>query len=202
MSAVPAAATAASNVITNPPKGEFDAIYATYTNALVSEKYYASRLTSVRRLNKIYEIVLAIGTSAAVAGWTIFQENPGKIFWAVFSGVITILVILKPILQIPKDIEDYTNLYTGYRALEVNLRAIVTKIRRQEGLTSQTIELFEATQKQYEGLSLKDEAKPKKRILDECRKEVEQEVPFGSLWYPANMKTSPLTASQIVPATK
>ncbi|HXI90810.1 MAG TPA: hypothetical protein VNO24_12405 [Blastocatellia bacterium] len=174
------------NLITNPPIGEFDAIYTTYTAALLSNKYYANRLTFFRRVNKIYEIVLAIGTSTAVAGWAVFQENPGKTFWAIFAGMITLLVILKPILQIPKDIEDYANLYTGYRALTVNLRAIVTKIRRQEGLTPQTVELFDSTLKQYDGLVLKDVATSNKRIIDQCKKEVSEEVPPGSLWYPPN----------------
>src|SRR5713101_7086005 len=89
-----ATAPTPTNVITNPPLGEFEAIYDTYKRALRSEKYYASRLTFYRRANKIYEIVLAIGTSAAIAGWTVFQQNPGRVFWGIFSGVVTVLVIL------------------------------------------------------------------------------------------------------------
>jgi hypothetical protein len=184
MSAIPTTAAPTANLITNPPKGEFDAIYEAYDKSLVSERYYASRLTFYRQINKVYEIVLAIGTSAAIAGWAVFQENPGKTFWAIFSGIVTILVILKPILQIPQDIEYFTNLHTGYRALVVNLRAIVTKIKRQEGLTPQMVEIFDATQKQYEGLSLKEETKPNRKVLDKYKREVAEEIRASDLWYP------------------
>lgn len=190
MSAPQNPAPSPTNIITNPPIGEFDAIYEAYNEALLREKYYANRLTLYRRVNKIYEIVLAIGTSTVIAGWAVFQANPGKAFWSVFSGVITVLVILKPLLQISKDIEDYTNLRTGYRALVVNLRSIVTKIKRQAGLTMQTIELFDATQKQYEGLSLKEDVTPKPKILAKCKIEVAQDIPPGSLWYPLTPQAS------------
>lgn len=174
----------APNLITNPPRGEFDAIYTTYKDVMRTEKYYAYRLKSYQRLNKFYEIILAIGASTAIAGWAGFRDNPGKIFWGVFSSVVTVLVILKPILQIPKDIEDYTNLHTGYRALMINLRNIVIKIRRQEGLTPQVIDLFEATLQQYQGLSLKDEI-PNGRLRARCEAEVISEIPPDSLWYPS-----------------
>src|SRR5260370_27215312 len=114
MSAVPNAAPASTSLITNPPIGEFDAIYEAYKQTLLEEKYYANRLTFLRNINTLYEIVIAIGTSTAIAGWAAFQQVPlGKTSWAIFSGVVTVLVILKPILQIPKQIEEYTNLYTG-----------------------------------------------------------------------------------------
>jgi hypothetical protein len=55
------------------------------------------------------------------------------------------------------------------------------------------VELFDATLKQYEGLALKDVARSNKRIIDQCKKEVSEEVPPGSLWYPANAQAIPAT---------
>ena len=75
MSATQPTAPTASNIITDPPIGEFETLYDFYIKALVSQKYYASRLTSSKRLNKIYEIVLALGTSTAIAGWAVFQNS-------------------------------------------------------------------------------------------------------------------------------
>lgn len=168
-----------------------DEIYDFYRTALLSEKYYANRLTLYKRTNLAYEIILALGTSTAIAGWAIWQESrAGKIFWPAFAGVVTLLAVIKPILQVPKEIENYSMLHTGYRALCLNLEAIVTDIRRKEEMNPQAQQLLDAAEKQYQALALKDDVSPSKKLVRKCQNAVNQQIPVESLWYPTSAQST------------
>lgn len=166
-------------------RAELGVIYDTYRTAAMNEKYYANRLTHITNRNRIYEIVLAIGTSTAIAAWAIWEQNDwAKIFWAAFSGLITLLAIVKPFLKMPEEIEKYSTLHTGYRALYLNLHSIASKIRRKSKVTSEIQELFDAAQDQYKSLALNDVVNIDNRILEQCQQQVNREIPVESLWYP------------------
>jgi hypothetical protein len=142
-------------------------------------------------LNRYYEIVLALGTSTAIAGWALWTLNDWtKVTWSVFSGVITLLAISKPFLKMPEDIEKYSTLHTGYRALYLNLESIVSKIRRKSMLTSEVRELFDAAQDQYKSLALNDAVNINRKILNEMQEQVNQEITVESLWYPSRQTIS------------
>lgn len=112
------------------------------------------------------------------------QNNWTKIFWAVFFGMITLLAIVKPFLKMPEEIEKYSTLHTGYRALYLNLHSIAAKIRRKSKVTSEIQELFDAAQDQYKSLVLNDVVNIDNRILEQCQLQVNRETPVESLWYP------------------
>jgi hypothetical protein len=164
--------------------GLLNEIYDFYRTVLLNEKYYANRLTQYKRMNLAYEIILAVGTSTAIAGWAIWQESrAGKIFWSGFAGLVTLLAVIKPMLQTPKEIENYTMLFTGYRALYLNVDSIVTSVRRKEAVTPQDLQLLDAAEKQYQTLALKDDVNPNKKLVRKCQDEVNRQIPVGSLWY-------------------
>jgi hypothetical protein len=166
-------------------RAELGVIYDTYRTAAMNEKYYANRLTYLTNLNRYYEIALAIGTSTAIAAWAIWDINSlAKGFRAVFSGAITLLAIIKPFLKMPEDIEKYSTLHTGYRALYLNLNSIVSTIRRKSKVTSEVQQLFDAAQGQYRSLALNDSVSINQKILEQCQQQVVREIPVESLWYP------------------
>jgi hypothetical protein len=172
-------------------RAELNVIYGTYRTSAMNQKYYANRLTHLTRLNRYYEIVLALGTSTAIAGWALWTLNDWtKVTWSVFSGVITLLAISKPFLKMPEDIEKYSTLHTGYRALYLNLESIVSKIRRKSMLTSEVRELFDAAQDQYKSLALNDAVNINRKILNEMQEQVNQEITVESLWYPSRQTIS------------
>lgn len=166
-------------------RAELGVIYDQFRTAAMNEKYYANRLTHLTNWNRYYEIVLAIGTSTAIAAWAIWEQNNwGKVFWAGFSGVVTLLAIIKPFLKLPDQIEKYSTLHTGYRALYLNLQSIVSKIRRKSRLTPDVQELFDAAQDQYRALALSAVVNINEKVLERCQQQVLREVPVESLWYP------------------
>jgi hypothetical protein len=166
-------------------RAELGVMYDTYRTAAMNEKYYANRLTHLTNWNRYYEIALAIGTSTAIAAWAIWEQNSwARVFWAVFSGLITLLAIIKPFLKMPEGIEKYSTLHTGYRALYLNLHSIVSTIRRKSAVTSEVQQLFDAAQDQYRSLALNDAVNINQKIVNQCQQAVIREIPVESLWYP------------------
>lgn len=166
-------------------RAELSVMYDAYRNAAMNEKYYANRITHLTNWNRYYEIILAIGTSTAILSWAVWDINStAKAFRAVFSGLITLLAIIKPFLKMPEDIEKYSTLHTGYRALYLNLNSIVSTIRRKSAVTSEVQQLFDAAQEQYRSLALNDAVNINQKILEQCQRQVIREIPVESLWYP------------------
>ena len=166
-------------------RAELNVMYDTYRTSAMNEKYYANRLTHLTNWNRYYEITLAIGTSTAIASWAIWDINSAaKAFRAVFSGLITLLAIVKPFLRLPEEIEKYSTLHTGYRALYLNLNSIVSTIRRKNGVTSDIQQLFDAAQEQYRSLALNDSVNINQAVLQQCQQQVIREIPVDKLWYP------------------
>jgi hypothetical protein len=166
-------------------RAQLNAIYDTYRTALMNEKYYANRLTHLRKWNLTYEIFLALGTSSVIAGWSLWKDTAfGGKFWSVFGGVVAVLVVLKPVLQIPKAIEDYSKLHTGYRALYLSVDDIVSNINVSRAITQEAEILFDTAKKQYRELALTDSESINQEVLRVCQQEVNLKLPPASLWYP------------------
>lgn len=91
---------------------------------------------------------------------------------------------VKPFLKMPEEIEKYSTLQTGYRALYLNLHSIASKIKRKSKVTSEIQELFDAAQDQYKSLALNDVVNINGDILKRCQQQVNREIPVESLWYP------------------
>lgn len=149
----------------------------------MSRDYYACRLAQVKRWNFMYEIVLAVGTSGTVAGWYLWQTPAGKTSWALFAGLVAILSILKPILQLPKEIERYSKLHTGYSALFYDLREHVDEIQNDGGITESREKSLKEARKRLLDLALQDDPKPSSRLLRQCQAEVNRLIPSFDEWH-------------------
>ncbi len=159
-------------------------IMAKYRTALLNCKYNAHRLRIKKTQNLWFEIILALGTSSAIGGWTVFKTEPGKPFWAVFSAIVVVLTIVKPIFQIPKEIERFSELHIGYKNLYYDLNKLVSEVNKTGSISDATQTAFEKAKDRLRELSLKDEDPPNQKLLQKCETEVKQENPAGSFWNP------------------
>ena len=105
-------------------------LYDEYRTALMNREYYSCRLASVRTQNRILEIIIAVGTSSAVASWTIWQTE--EVVWTSIAAVVTLLTIVKPIIDYPKSIERYSKLFVGHGDVYYDLDRVVKRVRRME----------------------------------------------------------------------
>ncbi|HEY3767197.1 MAG TPA: hypothetical protein VGN44_00865, partial [Candidatus Angelobacter sp.] len=103
-------------------KALLNQIYNLYRTALLNQYYYSDRLESFQRRNKCVEIAQALGTSSSIGAWGIFHEGSGKYAWLVIAGIATIISIIKPFLQWPKEIERYGQLSIGHTGLYLDIK--------------------------------------------------------------------------------
>jgi len=156
-----------------------------YRTALMNRKYYAHRLITYNRWNKALEIVVAVGSSAAIASWGIWKlTSASGAVWGVISALGALLAIVKPILQLPKEIERYSKRHMGYCSLYYDLEEIIKSMQRTKTLTPSNWKTFEHLSRRNGDLGIKDELKSNEKLLKESWEKVMQELPKGSLWLP------------------
>src|SRR2546429_8083570 len=115
---------------------QLDEIYDAYRTASMNHKYYANRLASFSKWNSLYEVTLAVGSStSAVAAWPIWNTQNGKLLWAAFTGVVGLFVVLKPFLRLSQKVEQYSQLYFGYKELYQDLKRLVYTLKIKKTLT-------------------------------------------------------------------
>ena len=86
-------------------------------------------LDEVRRLNTRLEVAIALGTSAAIASWAIWKTGSGEYAWLVISGLATLLAVIKPIINLPKQIERYSKLFVGHGDAQFDLERIAQQVK-------------------------------------------------------------------------
>lgn len=173
------------------------AINDLYRSALMNKKYYEGRLSSYQRSNKMFEILLAVGTSTAVAGWGVWKvTNVGAVVWAALAGAAALAAVIKPILQLGREVERYSKLHFGYCSLFYDLDAMTFELRHSQVLPETAWSAFLQIRKRNNDLGLHDELKPKRTLLKKCQAEVLIEIPAGSLWLPKK------TESELIAANK
>src|SRR5690606_5884859 len=79
-------------------------LYRELRNEMFNRDYYGCLLHSRRRLDRIFQFAIALGSSSAIGGWAIFRGGAGEAVWAVIAGLTTIVAVAQPILNLSKDI--------------------------------------------------------------------------------------------------
>ncbi len=166
-------------------------LYDLYRTTLLSKKYYGCRLEELRNLNRNMEIAVAVGSSSAIAAWGIWGKNTGGYIWAFITGIATILATLKPILQLPKQIERYSKLQVGYADLYYDLKRAVEAVAIEQALSGPTQEAIAQAKDRYKHLSLEDDPKPRRGLVQKCEEEVRKEVPVEDLPAPKIVSSTP-----------
>ena len=159
-------------------------LYDQYRTARMNREYYGCRLHSYQQINLIYEIVLALGTSSAVAGFYFWKTEAGKEMWAAFGVVVVILSVLKPVLQLSKKVERYSRLHAGYGALFYDLKGVVDDAREAGGLDPKMKELIDKAGVRYRELGVEDDPKASDKLLRKCQESVKRSTPPFQEWWP------------------
>lgn len=161
-------------------------LYNNYRTTRMSRDYYACRLDYLQKCNVWYEVVLAIGAGgSAISGWYVWKTSAGAWVWAFIAGASAVLAILKPILQIHKQVERYSKLHTAYCDLTYDYEKLVDDIKATKGITQQSRESIDKTEDRYKELALQDDPKPGDKLLRECQLKVMKSVPDFEVWYPS-----------------
>lgn len=155
--------------------------YDQLRTARLNLKYYGRRLVFVRRVMLAMNIAIALGTSAVVASWAIWDVQPAV--WASFASFAAVLSLARPFLQLEEKVESYATLFSSYRTIDLELQAAIHGVRQSRQVNrSARSRLEEAIMRQA---ALTDEdAHPSRRALRKAEDEVNEELPPESLWMP------------------
>lgn len=156
--------------------------YDYYRTAFMNHRYYQCRLDSYKKWNLYYEIALAIGTSGTVAAWYIWKTPPGNTVWPIIAGLVALLSILKPILNLSKRVEALTKLHVSYTELFYDLDKVKRNIEADCIVTKEILEPYAEAHERIKGLALEDE-KPREKLLNKCYEHVESITPPFDQWY-------------------
>jgi hypothetical protein len=157
----------------------------TFRTALMNRKYYGHRLTATRSRSVVLDIIIAVGTSSAVGAWLIWKATPeGKNAWAFVAGLAALLAVIKPFLNLPKQIEKYSKLFVGHGDVFYDLKAITTELARVRDYTSKVQEAHDRVFQRIKQLAPEDDPVINEKLRRRFFEEVNREIPVESLWWP------------------
>lgn len=159
-------------------------IYDDHRTALMTQLYYGRRLASLKNYNRWYEILLAVGTSSAIAGWYVFQTGIGSKTWGAFAGIIAVLTTIKPILNLPSEIERLSKQNAGYRDVYFDLKQLVEDIENYACITENMEEVLATAKSRAKSLVKEDDSRPNEAIVYACQKEVNRVIIDFAAWFP------------------
>ncbi|HKO58240.1 MAG TPA: hypothetical protein VJ276_20410 [Thermoanaerobaculia bacterium] len=160
-------------------------IYDRLRDALFNRKYYGAKLVAARRLNKTFDIMLALLTSGAIGSWVIWKTPAGRQVWAVLASVAAVLAVVKPFIGWPEDIERYAYLHAGYTGLYFELKQLANEMKIERGVSPALHARFREASARYAKLGSHDDISPSPRLMKRCYEEVLREIPADLLWVPA-----------------
>jgi hypothetical protein len=161
-------------------------IYTFLCRSALNKEYYGTLLHKTQRLNDLWEILIAIGTTGSgISALTIWTYQPyGPWVWGALTSASALLAVAKPIIQLNKRIERLTRLYVGHTDNYTNLLIVVSRIRRHSDITPELIGLFETAEARFLDLAKEDDPRPNLPLLRRCEALVRQRHPPQSAWYP------------------
>ncbi|MBA4379747.1 MAG: hypothetical protein C0393_03530 [Anaerolinea sp.] len=159
-------------------------LYNDYRRVLLNRKYYGYRLNTVKKWDSVLGIVIAVGASSAVGGWSLWREGIGATIWTVIGGTVALVTIIKPFLQLTKEIERYTKLFIGYGDTFYDLDLIVKEVSETEAFSKALEVSYQQTCDRLRQLAAEDDPQPNEKLRRQCFDEVNAERPVNTFWWP------------------
>jgi hypothetical protein len=161
-------------------------IYDSYRTAALNRKYYGEKLSRYRNRNFYLEIAIAVGAtgSTGVAGLAIWNTAIGAPIWVVVSSIAVVLSVIKPVLQLGKEIENYTKLYTGHTSIFLELKAVVEEIDITKVISKTIEDRYTAIRQLARELGGLEDPKPDLALIEKLQTLVNREIIADDLWFP------------------
>jgi hypothetical protein len=160
-------------------------LYDTYHKVCVNRKYYSYRLETLKQWNTVIEVLIAIGvSSSSVSAAVLLAGDIGNAAWGILGGVVSILAIVKPFLQLPKQIERYSRLFVGNNAATFELKKLVDEVQERRALTPEIEVKYAAALERLRDVEVDEDPIQNKRLITRFEAEVNADVPEKKLWSP------------------
>ncbi len=160
-------------------------VYNEVRTARLNVKYLQHQLRRLNKINLGYEIILAVATSSAVAGFSFWQQAAGKTIWASIGVVAVLLSVVKPILRLPERFQRKQELLASYMILDHDLNMMRMEIRFRRAYDKTLRSQFVRALERKAELVKKDTGSSiSERLRRRCYNEVLRELPTDSFYIP------------------
>jgi hypothetical protein len=159
-------------------------LYGTYHKVCVNRKYYNYRLEAVKQWNTVIEILIAVGVSSSVGSLALWKMGILQTLWSILGGVVAILAIVKPFLQLPKQIERYSRLFVGNNDAWFEFKKLIDDIQEHRNLSPEVEAKFVAALERLRQVEADEDLRQDKRLLARFENEVNAEIPIKKFWSP------------------
>ena len=153
-------------------------------NAALSRRYYGCLLIRTKRIVLTLDILVALSTSAAVAAWNLWQGGAGAYVWKILGALATLVAVIKPFLNLSKEVERYSDLVSGWTAVYYDLKEINVRMRTSDSIPEDAWSAYEATQKRVKDLGGKEDPRIDQGLLRLLFETIKLEIPPETLWWP------------------
>lgn len=167
-----------------------EGVYDDYRTISLNAKYNGERLSEATRNNRILEIIIAVGASGSgIAGLALWKSDYGQLAWGAISLAAILVSIVKPILNLGQDIEEYSKLWVEYSTLFARFRNVIRAIESQRSRIAETGNLpqniidqvLDIPAKMVE-LAPRGDQRPNRRKVEALQARVNEEIPPATLW--------------------
>lgn len=106
--------------------GNRDALWNSAWEAFYDSYYFEIALSRVIARWKFFDLATKIlvaitATGSAIAGWSLWAQEPLKYFWALVAGIAAIASIFHAVIQVQAILENLSDLRARFSALRIAL---------------------------------------------------------------------------------
>jgi hypothetical protein len=167
-----------------------EGIYDDYRTVLLNSKYNGIRLQRAIRWNRGLEVLIAVGASGSgIAGLTLWKSDYGQYGWGAISVSAILVSIIKPIWNLGREIEEYSQLWAEYATLSARYRNAIRQIEGARDqiaasgtLPQKLVEEIDAIRAKMVELAPRGDQHPSRRLVDDLQSQINAEVPPAALW--------------------
>jgi hypothetical protein len=159
--------------------------YNSYRTAFLSKEYYGRRLDRYLFYNKSLELILAISTSSAIGSWAIWKSSIGDMVWATLAAISALIAVIKPILNLQRNIERYSKLFIGHQDAYYDLEQIIREVKISQNISEEMGKEYQKILFRIRKLASKHDPKLNQKLLNKIYDEINKtHIPPNSLWMP------------------
>jgi hypothetical protein len=147
--------------------------------------YYGFAIRRLTYYNTMAEIAIAVtASSTGISGIALWQDPFWKPAWIAIALISSIAAILKPIMQIPRHIQELSAQYQRYLSIFYSLKLLVDDVYQRQSVGVSDERTLGGVRNKFLEAATHDVKYVNFRMLRKAKEQTDTEIPADSLWMP------------------
>lgn len=172
----------AASVVSNHPVWD---LYDEMRTARLNIKCIQWELLRFRRLQRIFDVAIAISSTSSIGGFWFMQNFVGGYIWKIVGALSVVFTALKPVLKLTEKVRRSQELLTSYKILDHDLHVIQIEVRhRQRYDVESHKELMKVLKRKAEIVKKSQDSPVSEKLQRAFEAQVRREMPTESFYIP------------------